>query len=82
MKYEPSDFYCMKCGRKGLPVQRPEAKKREAFHRKKLYCYNCKTEVNHIECKNQFEVEEFKINFTEGIYLQEVKESLEVCKNG
>ena len=78
MKYEPSDFYCMKCGRKGLPVQRPEAKESLLDE----VVTNNKTEVNHIECKNQFEVEEFKTNFAEGAYLQEVKESLEVCNNG
>ena len=74
--YEPHDFYCMNCGTKGISLFRPQSRKREQFHRKKLYCPHCKQTVNHIECKNSWEVEEFKINFTNGVYENEKEESL------
>ena len=51
-------------------------KQKEKFHRKKLYCLNCKTEVNHIECRNQEEIETFKMNFALGLYKEEAAESL------
>ena len=44
------EFYCVKCGNKGIPIQRKPWKKREAGHLKKLYCLHCKEEVNHAEC--------------------------------
>lgn len=50
--------------------------KHSKMHRKKLYCPFCKTEVNHIECKTPEEVEEFKINFENGVYKDEAKESI------
>ena len=55
------DFYCINCGKKGMPLARKTGKQKEKFHRKRLYCLNCKTEVNHIECRNQEEVETFKL---------------------
>ena len=80
MNYETSDFYCIHCGNKGIPIQRQSGRKKEPFHRKKLYCPFCRNTVNHIECKNDFEVDTFKQNFAKGEYLQEAKESVEVCK--
>ena len=56
-------FYCIQCGNKGIPLARCEARRKEKFHRKKLYCCFCKEEVNHIECKTLEEVQEFKKNF-------------------
>ena len=62
------DFYCVKCGRKGIPIMRRVSCQKEKHHLKKLYCLTCKNEVNHVECKNEFEVAEFKNNFIAGIY--------------
>lgn len=70
------DFYCINCGKKGMPLARKTGKQKEKFHRKKLYCLNCKTEVNHIECRNQEEIETFKMNFALGLYKEEAAESL------
>ena len=50
-----SNFYCEVCGTKGIPIPRNKGKQRESFHKKKLYCLNCKMETNHIECKNEIE---------------------------
>ena len=70
------DFYCINCGNKGIELMRKQGFKRGEMHRKKLYCIHCKTEVNHIECKTFEEIEEFKINFENGVYKDEAKESL------
>lgn len=43
------EFYCTKCGKKGIPVVRQKGKERELGHLKALWCLNCKTEVNHVE---------------------------------
>ena len=70
-KMEQHSFWCISCGQRGIPLARPSAKKKEQFHKKKLYCIYCKAEINHIECKNQFEIEEFKKMFEEGKFLDE-----------
>lgn len=46
-----SEFYCCKCGTKGIPIARKKGKAREAGHLKKLYCLKCGEETNHAECK-------------------------------
>lgn len=45
------DFYCVKCGFK-MELPRKKSKKRETKHLKKLYCLNCKKEINFVECNN------------------------------
>ena len=76
MAYTEHNFYCIKCGNKGIPLMRRQSLQHEKMHRKKLYCLHCKEEVNHIECKNAEDVEIFKINFENGVYINEVEESL------
>ena len=80
--YTEHSFYCLKCGNKGIPIMRRDAKKHTPFHRKKLYCLYCKTEVNHIECTNQLEVAEFKENFEKGAYIDEAKASISFIRSG
>lgn len=79
--FEEHAFYCMKCGRKGIPLARRTSHQHGRFHRKKLYCPYCKEEVNHIECKNEIDVEEFLKNFNEGVYENEVEDSVAHCRN-
>ena len=43
------EFYCTKCGAKGISIVRKKGKKRELGHLKKIWCLNCKNEVNHVE---------------------------------
>ena len=81
-KTESHDFYCLLCGNKGIPIARKRSILMESLHRKKLYCVNCKTEVNHIECRTDREVKEFKKNFAEGIYKEEALNSLVHCQGG
>lgn len=56
---EIHEFYCTKCGRAGLPLPRRKESLREKGHLKKLWCPWCKEEVNHYECRNYEEVEQF-----------------------
>lgn len=81
-KTESHDFYCLLCGNKGIPIARKRSNLKESLHRKKLYCVNCKTEVNHIECRTDREVKEFKKNFAEGVYKEEALNSLIHCQGG
>ena len=79
--YENHDFYCMNCGRKGIPLSRRVSLQHGKFHRKKLYCIYCKEEVNHIECRTPEEVEEFKENFENGVYKDEAQDSLSYVRS-
>ena len=57
-----SEFYCVLCGRKGIPVWRRKGAERESGHLKKLWCLGCKTETNHVEIKpsTKYGYEQFK----------------------
>ena len=79
--YSERSFYCLHCGNRGIPIQRSEGKRKKKFHRKKLYCIHCRCEVNHIECRNDAEIEEFKFNFENGVYVNEAEESMDHCRN-
>lgn len=46
-----SNFYCVFCGNKGIPIARKSGASREGGHLKKLYCLKCNQETNHVECK-------------------------------
>lgn len=77
--YSETTFYCMNCGEKGIPIQKSKGRGKAKFHRKKLYCWHCKQTVNHVECKTEEDVKKFKADFKNGVFLEEAKESLEVC---
>ena len=82
MKFNEHDFYCIKCGHKGIPLSRKQGHQHERFHRKKLFCIYCQQEVNHIECKNDEDVAEFKRNFENGVYKDEADESVSYVRAG
>lgn len=69
-------FYCIKCGNKSYDLPRKQGHKHERFHRKKLYCPSCKIEINHVECQNEDDIYNFKLDFEEEVFIDEVKESL------
>ncbi len=73
-KTDLHDFYCIKCGNKGIPIARQRSHNHGKFHRKKLYCLHCKQETNHVECKNEIETYEFLEDFRNGVYEDEAKE--------
>ena len=78
-KTESHDFYCMKCGNKGIPLARKTSKQKSNSHRKKLYCLHCKAEVNHVEIKTWEDKQKFLEEFAAGAYQQEATESFEFC---
>lgn len=76
MAYQSNRFFCTKCGKEGLPIYRNQGHFHPKFHKKKLYCIYCKNDINHIECKNEEDIYEFKMNFNKGVYANEAEESL------
>lgn len=75
-KFTEHSFYCMRCGQKGIGLPRRDSHNHGKHHRKRLWCPYCKMEVNHIECRNDSEVYEFKQNFAEGVYKEEAEQSV------
>lgn len=74
--FNTHDFFCVNCGEKGIPLTRQQSKQRGQFHRKLMYCWHCKHTVNHIECRNQEEKEQFLTDFAAGLYAAEAAEEL------
>ena len=74
-------FYCLQCGREGIPLARPVSTTRSAYHRKKLYCPWCKETLNFIEIRNEKERLEFVEAFDAGDFVEEAKESIEVANH-
>lgn len=81
MKCDTHEFYCMKCGNRGIPLSRNRGHQHGRFHRKKIFCLYCQQEVNHIECKNPEDVKEFQENFEKGVYEDEANESVSYVRN-
>lgn len=75
-RYSEHSFYCMNCGHKGIPLSRRDSHNYGKHHRKKLWCPYCAREVNHIECRNDEEVYDFKRAFEAGEYKDEVADSI------
>lgn len=69
-------FYCINCGKPGIPVWRKKSKRREPYHRKILYCPNCRVAINHIEIRTEEEKTEFINNFEEGRYKEEAEAAI------
>ena len=80
-KYKEHKFYCINCGNPGIPLPRKTGFQHSDFHRKKLYCVYCGTEINHIEVKNVEQEKEFLTNFINGVYEDEARESMAALRN-
>lgn len=78
--YESSNFFCLNCGEKNMPIFRSTGRMKESGHRKKLYCPWCKEEVNHIECRTQEDIERFKAEFVKGAFAEEAATSIKFIK--
>ena len=74
-----SDFYCTKCGQKGLTLPRKDGRLKEKGHLKKLYCLHCKEENNHVEIKNcgSYTYQDFYDEFTLGRFINGERVPLE-----
>lgn len=68
-----NNFYCVKCGNKGIPIIRKKGQEREAGHLKKLYCLKCKDETNHAECKpfSHYDYPDFLYEFENGNFTED-----------
>ena len=71
-----SEFWCINCGNKGIPILRGRGRMREQGHRKALYCITCKTVINHVETRNEDEAQLFREEFAEGQYAEEALRSI------
>lgn len=78
-KIDIHDFYCLNCGNKALSCVRPQAHRREKFHRKKLYCPSCQLTLNCVEVKSDIEAYEFREMFEAGEFGLEAEQSIERC---
>lgn len=79
--YSSSRFFCLNCGKEGIPLLRKRGQERKSFHRKKIYCYHCQNTINHIECRSDEDVKKFKEDFEKGVYVNEAKESLDFVRS-
>ena len=79
--YEIHKFYCINCGKEGVPLARKHGHMHGKFHFKQLWCCNCKLLVNHMECRNDIEVQEFKDNFKQGVYKDDAEQSISHCRS-
>jgi len=68
-----SDFYCTRCGNKGIPVFRTVGQEREPGHLKKLFCIYCQNEVNMVEVRQvgKYNLENFWIEYEYGNFDKE-----------
>ena len=68
-----SEFYCVICGNKGIPVFRRAGQGREAGHLKKLFCLHCNKETNHAEVRpyGKYSKIDFYKEFTFGNFDEE-----------
>ena len=66
-----SEFYCTKCGQRGIPIMRRPGQQREPGHLKKLFCLNCGEEVNHVEIRpyGGYRYEDFEEEFRLGRFV-------------
>lgn len=60
------DFFCCKCGNKGIQIARKNGRNRAGGHLKKLYCIYCAREINFCECTNTYTHEDFLVEFLNG----------------
>lgn len=75
-------FYCTQCGKKGIPIAWKKGKYREPGHLKKLYCLNCKIQINHVECVeySDYDSEMFKKEFMSGNFQKDGSRVLPVSQ--
>lgn len=77
-QFERHKFFCIQCGREGIPLSRKVNHKHKSLHMKKLYCPWCRTEINHVEVSTPEEEAIFKEKFAKGEYVEDAKQSLSV----
>lgn len=69
-----NEFYCTKCGNKGISIVRIRGKERKAGHLKKLFCLHCGTEKNFCEINpraQKYTYNDFLLEFNYGNFDKE-----------
>lgn len=66
-----SEFYCTKCGKRGIPIARRIGQQREVGHLKRLFCLHCQQETNHAEIRpfGAYNYEDFEEEFKLGRFV-------------
>lgn len=75
-----SEFWCINCGNKGIPIMRARCSRREQGHLKALYCLTCKMTINHVETRNEEEARTFREDFAAGKYAEAAERSVAFAK--
>lgn len=75
-----SSFYCINCGKRGIPVWRDVGRRYGPGHRKALYCTNCKLTINHVEVRTTEEEQKFLEDYAAGIFTEEAEKSVAYAK--
>lgn len=75
--FETHNFYCINCGEKNVPLLRSQNQLKSKGHRKNMYCYHCKHTINHVECRNEEESQDFIVGFKNGEYKEEAEDGLQ-----
>lgn len=82
-----ADFYCVECGKLGIPIARTVRQQREPGHLKRLYCLHCKKETNHAEIREKvasYTYFDFKMEYDLGRFVDGNRiaiADLDSCKN-
>lgn len=72
-------FYCLSCGNKVLDLPRNRGYLKGKNHFKRLWCPTEQLECNCIECYDDEDVYDFKLDFEEGKYKELAAASIEYC---
>lgn len=75
-----SEFWCINCGERGIPIMRERGNRRGPGHRKALYCVKCRMVINHVETRNEDEARRFREAFEAGRFAEEAARSVAFAK--
>ena len=75
------EFYCTRCGNRGLNVWRKQSSHRGKGHLKKLYCVHCGMEVNHYECYDNRDIKKFLRKYNNGDFLVQESNDVNIAAN-
>ena len=81
MKTDEHKFWCINCGKAGIPIQRKVGHQHGKNHRKKIWWPWCLTTINMVETRNTEEEIQFKEDFMAGKIKEEAKKSFEFLDN-
>lgn len=74
--FKISDFYCTKCGKRGMSIPRRVGQARETGHIKDLLCIYCNERTKHIEVSESgnYCYFDFVQDFNDGVFKDDYEE--------